>query len=515
MKNEGQRRLVLTEEDYTAKLSSIVARDFFPDVSKLERQNALLDRRLEGDVVGAIAVRRASRRLMEDEENAASRREQDDLDLVESGTGAAAASIQRVDNDPATYTKRPIRKRPRPLEEETISGFVARATNEDDHEFDSNLKRDLRENRQRIGQFYESNKNSSSGNTESINNSLRLEMASDDFAPESTRIEWKKPTARNGLFFNPTPMTNPSHTNHSANENNKGLIEGSIASSAEERSLMPPPSKQQTSGMLSTRTLGKKNNTHLPKSELIEYIPQHTLVKKVQPSATRFPSKESFGSNIATSGNGILQEEIDSASDTDYMSSASEVSTDLDGPLRSVEEERRRYQSKKQSERRSYVAMTPQIIPGAGNESPITTWGCIDGTPIVLSGHEDRIEPPSSSSFRILGESERESAANKADLLMAQRVKRASSSSSSSSSRSKKRSSGLHAKRSDSLTPAAMSLLERTKSTRSRSDGAFVSGLRKSYTPRHHPSSSTASRKHSARSSKRRRDHAYNATPQT
>ena len=58
----GQRRLVLSEEDYTDKLSKIIQRDFFPDVSNLERQNALLDCRLRGDAVGAVAVRRAARK---------------------------------------------------------------------------------------------------------------------------------------------------------------------------------------------------------------------------------------------------------------------------------------------------------------------------------------------------------------------------------------------------------------------------------------------------------------------
>lgn len=495
MANEGQRRLVLTEEDYTSKLSSILARDFFPDVSKLERQNALLDRRLEGDLAGAIAVRRETRRSIQKEEIAEAKREQDEHDLV----GDTLSGSVVVRSKTQTHLGRPIRKRPRPLEDESLTGFVARATNEDDHEFDSNLKRDIKEHRQRISEYYGT---SSKKNIKDTPN-LHLEMASDDFAPESNRIQWQKPTARNALFFNPTPINCPSQNYNGNIDGGTKLIEGPAGESSsmesEERNLMPPPSKQQTSAIVSVHKAERQNAARFPKSELVEYIPKHNLEKKIEPSATRFPSKESALSTIGSSiGKGITGEEIDSASDTDYMS---EVSTDLDAPLRPVEEERRQFQSKKKSDRRSYVSMTPQIIPGAGNESPITTWGCIDGTPLILSGDDAAIDRQ--PSFRMPEISKRESAANKADALMAKRTKLASSSSSKTKTRKRGR-----ADRTASLTPAALSLLEKTK--RPQSGGAFVSSLRTSYSSRR-PSSS-ASRKHSSKT--RRRDHAYNATPQ-
>ncbi len=498
MANEGQRRLVLTEEDYTSKLSSIVARDFFPDVSKLERQSALLDRRLEGDLAGAIAVRREIRRSIQNEENAEAKREQDDRDLI----GDTLSGSVVVRSKTQAHLGRPIRKRPRPLEDESLTGFVARATNEDDHEFDSNLKRDVKENRQRISEYYEL---SSKKNIKDTPN-LHLEMASDDFAPESNRMQWQKPTARNALFFNPTPINRPPQNYNGIVEGGTKLIEGPDGEASsmknEERSLMPPPSKQQTSAIVSIHKAERQNAARFPKSELVEYIPKHNLEKKIEPRATRFPSNESALSTIGSdTGNGITGEEIDSASDTDYMS---EVSTDLDASLRSVEEERRRFQSKKKSDRRSYIAMTPQIIPGAGNESPITTWGCIDGTPLILSGDDVANTIERQPSFRMPDISKRESAANKADVLMAKRTKLASS----SSSRTKTRTKRVKGDRTASLTPAALSLLEKTK--RPQSGGAFVSSLRTSYAPRR-PSSS-ASRKRSSKT--RRRDHAYNATPQ-
>jgi len=534
MTSEGQRRLVLTEEDYTCKLSSIVARDFFPDISKLEQQNRLLDCRLKGDAIGAIAVRRASRRSVEDEETAIAQRELDDHDLVESNKHNAcptsSTSTIAIRPTPGS-SKKQIRKRPRPLEEETITGFVTRATNEDDDEFDSNLKRDIKENRQRRKDIYRpnvSNSNCNSNNKERSGSysNLSLEMASDDFAPESNRIEWNTPVMRNGLFFYPTPMRSSSRADHDRIErvNEKKLSKNSNAPLAlsNASNTMPPPSKQQTSGMLSIRNARKKRTPQnlLVKSQLVEYVPKHTLEKKIEPSATRFPSKESMIQNIESIKNGILDNTIDSDSDTDYMSSATDVSTDLDAPLRSVEEERRRLKRKREANHRYYVTMTPQIIPGGGDESPITTWGSIDGTPVILSGQEEQLEKlVPSSSFHISSKNKRERAASKAETMLARRVKLASSTSSSSfrssSSKPKKRRAISETRGLGSLTPVALSLLEKTTSTQLRSRDAFGSALRTSYTPRvNHSSSSSVKRPRRNSNKHRKKDHAFNTTPQ-
>lgn len=514
MANEGQRRLILTEDDYDSKLSTIVARDYFPDISRLEKKNDLLDQRLKGDALGAVEVRRASRRMIDEEERAAARRELGDRDLVEFDHANGTAITVRKDQK--SSGKLMIRKRPRPLEEETLTGFVARATNEDDEEFDSNLKRDIRESRERLEDLHGGN--TGNGNNKRIDslNDPSLEMASDDFAPESNRIEWKKPAARNGLFFNPTPMTNSStDETTTTNEQQRLLGDGrSVSVPSKELALMPPPSKRQTSNMLSLRTDKQKNNELALKSQLVQYIPKHALEKKIEPRATRFPSKDISFQMIAKSSKGILHDDTDSDSATDYMSTTTDASTDLDAPLRPVEEERRRRKRKKELEQWSYVAMTPQVIPGTGGESPITTWGCIDGTPLVLSGQEEESEPTVSSTFRVSSASDRETAARKAEKQIALRVKLASSSRSSSKSRKKRTIVGTQ--RPGSLTPAALSLLENTKSVQAPSRDTFGSSLRASYTPqaRHDTVSSSSSRSRGRSSLHRKKDHAYNATPQ-
>mmetsp|Transcript_14777 Transcript_14777/g.41176 ORF Transcript_14777/g.41176 Transcript_14777/m.41176 type:complete len:551 (+) Transcript_14777:3-1655(+) len=547
-KNKGQRRIILTEEDYTAKLSSIVARDFFPDISKFEKQNDLLDCRLKRDAIGAVAVRREARRSLESQEAAASQREFDEHDVMDSNRACRINGEMTLRNAPGgskanSLVKLQIRKRPRPLEEETITGFFSRATNEDDEEFDSNLKREIKENRQKLEDIYGLNRNKT--NTQKQNfgniNSLALEMASDDFAPESNRIEHAKPPVRNGLFFNPTPMIDPSRKDSQIEHTReKGLLGNASASLTprDQPNLMLPPSREQTAKMMMSMSMSKRSTKSetdssnlLTKSQLVEYIPKHTLERKIEPSATRFPSNESIVPTTRSNNERGRPDEENDCSDTDtdvdidYMSSTTDASTDLDAPVRSVEQERRRFKQKQESDNRRYVTMTPQIIPGIGNESPITTWGSIDGTPQILSGQE---EPPeesiTSSPFRISSRSKRECAANKAERMLAERANLASSSSASlrhwsSKRKRKKNRADSEARGLDSLTPAAVSLMEKMKSG---NRNTFRSALRTSYTPRVHHSSSSSSVSSGKRSCgtttrserPRKRDHVYNATPQ-
>jgi hypothetical protein len=328
----------------------------------------------------------------------------------------------------------------------------------------------------------------------------------------------------------------------------------------------PPPKKQQQTkeGTLVTRTSTGEPATGsrsviLLKSQLVEYVPKHCLEKRIEPSQTRFPSQQQIipvpGGRIGTNNNSNVNDRTGlveySETDNDDGMSATDTSyysTDLDGPLRSLEEERERrrqkiarqqQQQQQQHNQRSYVAMTPQIIPGAGNQSPITTWGTVDATPLVLSGQETSSNQQqqqngetglSSSSFQLAGENERDTAARKAEANIALRSKRAKQASSTSSMKSavKNTRTGTTKSSSSSLTPAAMSLLEKTKRVPSRSRDAFGSALRMSYTPQRRSSSSSSSnqllsssRQHRGTTTttttsqpRRKRDHAYNATPQ-
>jgi protein DGCR14 len=536
-KSRGQRRLVLSEEEYTSTLSSIVQRDYFPQINELERQNALLECRSRGDVAGAVAVRRVTRRLMEHEEAIEAKRQDDDRDVM------------KLENGDSTL----IRKRSRPLTEESLTGFHARVTNEDDQEFDVNLKQEIQSNRQRLERAFQLTNSCS----EAADTPKRLhdgkflldEMASDDFAPESNRIaasEWNKPAMKNELFFNPTPLRGASIQAAAAaakSADQKLLTNGNAANDTVSESdlqdtsnhpLMLPPTRSQTQNMMAVRSNSDASEpnatttTIAAKSQLVEYIPKHYLEKKIDPSQTRFQTNNSI---IPVAGQAIARRRTSTglldASDTDdtdsYATDTSLYSTDLDAPLRSVEQERKRREKRlrKEQSNQSYVAMTPQIFPGvAGNASPITTWGTIDQTPIVLSGRDPAemntmnesasTNNDGSSSFLLQAQSHREEVARRAERELARRAQRAKQPGAAAFTKKKPSDS----RKTSSLTPSAMSLLKKTGRLSSRSRDAFGSALRSSYSQARSRSILSSRLGGGGSQSSRQKDHAYNATPQ-
>lgn len=462
-----QRRTILSEEEYTSTLNDIVQRDYFPDLPDLRRQVAVLDRRAAGDIPGAVAVRRAARQLQQHEE-ALAQEEQE--------------AEQHVDANN-------VRKVPRPLHRESVSGFHARVTSEDNAEFDATQRQEVNANRARLQQVF-SLRVTNGNNTQNVGSETPL-LASDKFNPSPHRIaatEWKNTeTGTNGLFFNPSQ--------HDASGGEKIssqrlLTNGDNVTSLAENQLMPPPAPVRKSNELDTST------ALVLKQDMVEYIPKNQVEKRIEPSQTRFPTAvslpppQTLATRLAHGADNV-------SSSTDY---STEASTDLDSPMLPVSVERRARAKRLRKEQETLVQMTPQIIPGrsTGNESPIMTWGTVSSTPMVLSGAVDSSDGEAMS-FRLPTETGRDDAARRAEAKlekarrkMKQRKKKAST-------------TPVIDRMTASLTPAARSLLNKaTRPTSARSRSAFGSSLRSSYTPQRNSLSSMASV---------RRDHAAKATP--
>ena len=119
---QQQRRQILTEEEYQSTLEQIIQREYFPDLIRLQSQVALQQARERNDCDGTTKdevvreIRRATRELLEHEQY-----EKEYEDAQETA---------------ASTTSTGLLKEPRPLHRETLQGFHARVTSEDNAEFE-------------------------------------------------------------------------------------------------------------------------------------------------------------------------------------------------------------------------------------------------------------------------------------------------------------------------------------------------------------------------------------------
>ena len=454
-----QRRQILREEDYQNNLSQIIRRDYFPDLNELERDAALQTRREAGDFCGAVAVRRAARRLNAHEESLAQQEEQEEHQLLLLEDGGSG-----------------VRQVPRPLHRESLAGFHARVTSQDNAEFEQTQTLEIKERRR---QEFLALTNTGATSVPAQPTRSRhplvptpIPLASDQFNPPSAFPPLTGPSERqepqNSLFFVPEARQKQNDAQQTP------LTLANAANDTEEAQLAlvqmpPPPAKKQ---------------------DLVEYIPKAQLDKKIEPSATRFPKQQIIVRRQQ-------QQDWDVRSDT-TGTDTSEHDTDLDSPPAALHVEQRRGRKRKLREQESLVQMTPLIVP---NASPIVTWGTVGGTPTVLPQPQgmDESSGAEESSFRLPEESKRDLAAAEAQARVAHRARR-----------SKQAGTPQVDARASLLSPAARALLQRSSRPMSaRSASSFGSALRSSYTT----TTRSASGRMKSSAAARNRDSAHNVTP--
>ena len=441
-----QRRQVLPEDEFTSTLSSIIQRDYFPDLAELQRKAAVLSRRDVGDFAGALAVRRAARSLQLHEEALAHQEGDGETYVLSDGT----------------------RQNARPLHRETLTGFHARVTSEDNHEFEQTQHRKVRENRERVNEVFGLKPPALTDGRE-VGGITPL-LASDQFYRKQERIVPQKSNSFGNSFF-----FTPDHANLYQEEIPYAspllLHKGPLKDGNKGIQFMPPPAPKQKAGA-----------GHIPKQEMVEFIPKQTLEKRIEPSRTRFLTAIVVPQGFDRNGN--------DSSTTDYSTDAS---TDLDSFTAPLHLDRKARGKRQKRNQQSLVAMTPLIVPGRAGESasPITTWGTVNSTPMVLVG----IGTITTHLFSVPEESNEDKAARLAEAELAKRSKLVK--------KSRPNPPLLH--RTASLTPAAKSLLAKTTrcySSSVRAGSAFGSALRASYTPQLR-SQGSSNRDHSGKSTPR------------
>ena len=546
-KDDRQRRKIVSEEEYQSLLSGIITRDYYPSLPSLHRDAIVLQKRSEGDIASAVAIRRAARQIATNEELLQKEEEMDELIARDNGG---------------------IRKRPRPLERESIDGFHARVTSEDNAEFEMNMKEEARQKREqmdivfntfgsdykKVGQLLLTN--DTGGNDTGAIDPSRTRglcatplMASDEFtAPvhriqaPGTTVDGKNKTDRNSLFFTPNHYTSPEPS---------ALCTTNGKTTSLMMKEMPPPSNNPLVCIHSSLPFRANTSMELRSKmqdsetmHLIEYQAKPSIEsseKRIIPANTRFAYQTESRIVVRTTRQTI--EAPTAAVKTEYAYETDSSTTDLDASPLPLTLERRSRLDRIERDRNTFVAMTPLIVPGGGgdgssrdDDSPIITWGNVASTPLVSGGERLRsaitttsnINDEQENMFKLPVQDKTEVIAKAAEAKLAKLSKRfkeaggttkdAVSQTGSSSLSSVAKSSILD--RTRSLTPAARSLLEKSTSNLSsrilaksssmkiaaRSGSAFGSALRNSYTP-----NSQRDRVKSSRSQQRK--DVYKSTP--
>lgn len=118
----SKKRTILKEEKYQAALSDIISRDYFPEVEELKKQEGLLQHRDDGESSGGVHFVKRYRR---------SSHQSEDGEIDERYTTSVSSGGLIGD--------------PKPLHFESLSGFHARVTSEDNASFDQVQNEEIRQ----------------------------------------------------------------------------------------------------------------------------------------------------------------------------------------------------------------------------------------------------------------------------------------------------------------------------------------------------------------------------------
>ena len=170
--NNNQPRTILTEEQYTQLLSSIITRDYYPTLPSLQRDTIVSECRANGDIYGAVKARRQYRNYVKKELERLNRDERLEEEAVVqavvmegnnniSDTTNTNTTITNINNSSSSKSNKVvhrnigIRNKPRPLHRETITGFHERVTSEDNEEFQRTMMEEQSKHMERMKDIYD------------------------------------------------------------------------------------------------------------------------------------------------------------------------------------------------------------------------------------------------------------------------------------------------------------------------------------------------------------------------
>ena len=372
--SEFRPKTVLDEESYVDALSQIIERDYFPETSKLRRHLELLNAHDRNDTA-AISVLRHQILTEHRKSCATPSSSHGQTDVQREGRKARESSDDRVDDARTVDTK-----------DLSIDNFFSEYTSEDNESFASLQTRDLEKWRQARHWAYENTgiedddyekrpgmlmlyhmggKVLTGLERKTFDALLDIPKSIGDDKPSS--VDTWNFRVRNNLMFPPTLADSQStllleNTEHSSTSSNVNVSE--IARTGDQ-----------------SRIIKHKTLEVLKSNSICFAARQPKIIQRLNTSLRHRPQAP-----IVYSSSGITPSPLEPAHSpsviSDYLSESSSVT---------YHEGERIDRAKNKTYR--ILNMTPSPMPGGNGESPMMTWGVIDGTPLIL-------DPPESQSER-------------------------------------------------------------------------------------------------------------------
>ncbi|KAI0318469.1 nuclear protein DGCR14 [Amylostereum chailletii] len=446
------RQVILDEDKYTAALSHIIARDFFPSLVHLDATNSYLDALSSQD---PQTISDSVRRLEEISTPATRRRPwQTPSETPYFGAGPSDTPLRTPRDDSA-----PPAKRARYDTDMSLDDFQARYTSEDNASFTEILDDENKQRQQKYGWAWDAQKRVEAQRDRMIEVRERalIEASPAPGVRERMKIELPTPAGlitaggENELGHGDAPRLQNDGGNEGASK--EMVVKDNLDGEEQEVvDVMAPKKDTRPAGVDGWKFKTRNALMFSPDADVSPYDP--TLV-----------STSKTNLKVIKHGNTRLDEQEEDASATRGRSEPpSPTRSRIDAAIAGTP-----YRPRSPGDGNfTYVPNLPSPTPselGPAAVKQLMTWGTLAGTPRVLSQSDDPAETPDTP-FRIAGPSARETLSHRL------------STTASKSLRTKASLLGIHSRRKGdmgppsmtprraeapgALTPAAKRLLDRT-----------------------------------------------------